>query len=51
MSQSHFNANQAAAPIKIQRSDWQRLPAWFKRQIDGVPSVLSVGGFVPVQIL
>lgn len=56
MSQIYSNVTQQDAPtLKIRSDDWQRMPAWFKNQIGGVPRVLSklngVAMFVPVHII
>ena len=55
MAQAHSSAVSAVSTVKIQASDWQRMPAWYKRQCDGIPCVLSnangKAAFIPVQIV
>lgn len=51
---AHANVS-TITPLKIQRDDWKRLPAWYKSHIDGIPRVLShangIAEYRPVQIL
>ncbi|QYY27500.1 hypothetical protein [Diaphorobacter sp. MNS-0] len=49
------NSIELEQPINIRPADWRRLPAFYKKVIDGVPSVLVRRGlraaFVPVRFV